>query len=84
MIRGILVLSCFVSTILFPWPLTLVLVGVTAFFEPLIPGAIGLFADTLYFVPSTHALPLATFGGILLSVMMVYVHDRLRTSTMRG
>lgn len=78
MIRnGLLTLSTFVSIILFPWPLSALLAVVTSFFEPLVPIAAGIFADTLYWAPGAGALPTFTLYGLILSVITVLVRSRL-------
>ena len=83
MIRGVLTLSAVISPVLFPWPLTVVLVLAASVLEPLTPLAVGLFADTLYYVPHAGALPLFTLGGALLSAGMFFVRARLNTGSIR-
>jgi len=82
MMRGLLVILSFVSTILFPWPLTVALALTTAYVAPLAPLAIGLFADTLYYVPPTPPLPLFTFCGLAVTVLAFFVRGRVRTGMM--
>ncbi len=78
MIRnGLLTLSTFVSVILFPWPLSVLLAIVASFFEPLVPIAAGIFADTLYWAPRTGALPTFTLYGLVVSAITVLVRSRL-------
>lgn len=84
MIRnGILTISTFVSVVLFPWPLTVLLALVASFFEPLVPLAAGLFADTLYYVPHSGTWPTATLYGFGLSIVAALVRRQLRSSIMR-
>lgn len=84
MIRnGILTISSFVSALLFPWPLTVLLALVASFFEPLVPLAVGIFADSLYYAPHAGALPLFTLYGLALSVIATLVRKRLRASIIR-
>ena len=83
MMRGTLTLVTFISTILFPWPLTVILALVAAMFEPLIPLSIGLFADTLYYAPLSGALPVFTFYGALVTVTAFLVRSRLKTGIIR-
>lgn len=80
MIRGTLTIFTFVSTILFPWPLTAILAIVASVFEPLVPLAAGLFADTLYYAPQSGAIPLFTLCGALLTIVAFFVRSRLKTS----
>lgn len=85
MIRnGLLTLSTFVSVVLFPWPFTAFLALVTSFFEPLVPFAVGLFADTLYYVPQTGTWPVFTLYGLFVSIVAAFVRTRLRASIIRG
>lgn len=84
MIRNsILTIATFISAVLFPWPLTALLAVVSSFFEPLVPLAVGLFADTLYAAPSVGALPIFTLYGLAVSIIAVFVRSRMRTSTIR-
>jgi len=83
MIRRLLTISTFISVVLFPWPLTALLAIITAFFEPLIPLAAGLFADTLYYVPQGGGLPLYTLFGVLATIIAFFVRSRLSTGIIR-
>jgi len=77
MIRGVFVISTFISVIIFPWPFTAVLAIAGAFMEPLVPLAVGLFADTLYYMP--HAgYPYFTLWGAVATVIACVVQSRLR------
>ncbi len=84
MIRnGILTITTFISVILFPWPLTVLLALITSLYEPLVPLAVGLFADTLFYVPQAGRFPICTLLGFLTSVMAVFVRRQLRASPVR-
>ncbi|MDO8593391.1 MAG: hypothetical protein Q7R59_00635 [bacterium] len=80
MMRGTLTILSFVSAVLFPWPFTALLALAASFTEPLVPLAAGLFADTLYYAPQAHVLPLFTLYGALLTALAFFVRDRLKTS----
>lgn len=80
MMKGICTVLCFVSTLLFPWPLTALLALGTALLEPLVPLALGLFADTLYYAPQAGAVPLFTLWGALATGIAFFVRDRLKAS----
>ena len=82
--RGVLTLLTFVSVVLFPWPCTVLLVLAGAYTEPLVPLAVGLFADTLYYAPQAHALPLYTLYGAVVTVGAFFVRSRLQASIIRG
>ena len=77
--RGTLTLITFISTVLFPWPLTVIFALVTSVFEPLVPLSVGLFADTLYYVPLSGALPVFTFYGALVTAIAFLVRSRIKT-----
>ncbi len=83
MTQGILTLLTFISAVLFPWPLTAALAFVSSFTEPLVPLAIGIFADTLYYAPHAYTLPLFTICGTILTFSMLFVRSRLRSSPVR-
>lgn len=83
MMRGVATLIVLASTFLFPWPLTVVLVLSTAPFEPLLPFAVGILADTIYYTPAAGASPLYTVLGALSSVLAVLVRNQLRTGIIR-
>ena len=81
MMRGLVTLFAFISAIFFPWPLTALLAIGAAITEPLVPLALGIFVDTLYYVPAS-SLPLPTILGAVVSVVAFFVHSRLRAGSM--
>ena len=82
MIRnGILTVCTFISVILFPWPLTILLALATSFFEPMVPLAVGVFADTLYYASGTGGWPVYTLYGLAVSIIAAFVRSQLRAST---
>lgn len=81
--NGILTISACISTVLFPWPLTVLLAVAASFGEPLVPLAVGIFADTLYYAPQSGSFPLLTFYGLIVSILAVLVRRQLRSSIMR-
>lgn len=84
MMRRALVFGTFLSALFFPWPLTACLAAGVSLFEPLVPLAVGLFVDTLYYVPHGMALPLFTLWGGLGTGVAFFVHSRLKTSSIEG
>jgi hypothetical protein len=78
MIRGLLTFFTLASTILFPWPFTVFLALISTPFEPLVPLAAGLFADTLYF-SSPATLPVFTLCGALATALAFFVRSQLKT-----
>lgn len=83
MIRALLTVLAFVSTIFFPWPLTALFALAAAFTEPLVPLAIGIFADTLYYTPSVSLVPLFTLAGAAATVIAFFMRSRLRSGPIR-
>lgn len=81
MISRMLTLASFVSAVFFPWPLTAVLALAAARAEPLVPLAAGIFADTLYYAPSSGGLPLFALGGAAATFGALFLRSRLRAAT---
>lgn len=80
MTSRILTFASFVSAIFFPWPLSAVLALFAARAEPLTPLAVGIFADTLYYAPSSGGLPLFSLGGALVTLAALFLRSRLRAT----
>lgn len=74
---GIGTIATFISVLLFPWPLSVLLAVAASFFEPLVPLAAGLFADTLYYAPHAGTPPIFTLYGLGLSIIAILVRSRL-------
>lgn len=83
MMRGILTLSTLASVILFPWPLSVLLALASAIVEPLVPLAVGIFADTLYYTPQARALPLFTICGAVVTIIAFLVRSQLSKGIIR-
>ncbi len=81
MIRGVLSALTVLSLVVFPWLYTVGLALITAAYEPLVPLAVGILADTLYYVPHSGVLPWGTIGGALVTGAALFVQSRLRTSS---
>jgi hypothetical protein len=80
MIRGLSTALAFISALLFPWPLTVLIALGLAVFEPLVPLAVGIFADTLYYTPHAGVLPwFVIFGGVF-TMLAFFVRSQLKTS----
>ena len=77
MTQGILTIVTFISAVVFPWPLTVFLALISSFVEPLVPLAVGIFLDTLYYVPQVSAAPMFTFYGSICTVFAFLVRSRL-------
>ncbi len=80
MIATLLTILAVVSAFLFPWPLTLVLALISAISEPLVPLAVGMLIDTLYY---SGGWPLGTILGALATSIALFIHSRLRTGSGR-
>ena len=74
----------FLSALFFPWPLTACLALGMALFEPLVPLAVGLFVDTLYYLPHGGSMPTFTLVGALVTLGAFFVRSRLKTSIIGG
>ena len=81
--RGILTILSFISAVFFPWLCTALLAVAASFFEPLVPLAVGLFADTLYYTPQAGVFPLYTLYGAVVTVAASFVRGRLSASPVR-
>lgn len=77
-----MVVGIYISTIFFPWPLTALLAIFSSFSEPLVPLAVGVFADVLYYSPQTSVWPVCTILGAVCTAVALFVHSQLRTSIM--
>ena len=73
----------FTSAILFPWPFTALITVALAFLDPLLPLAVGIFADTLYHAPQAGIVPVFTLYGLTITVIAVFVRSRLSTGPIR-
>lgn len=78
MMRQSATVLTFISAVVFPWPLTACLALLASLFEPLTPLAVGIFADTLYYVPQGAFLPAATLGGACVTAIAFFVRSRLK------
>jgi hypothetical protein len=72
----------FLSVIVFPWPFWVVIAVLLSAVDPLLPLALGLFADTLYYVPEGSFFPLFTLCGGAVSAVAFFVRSRLVTRMM--
>ncbi len=81
MIRATLVFLTLASAIFFPWPFTALLALGASFLEPLTPLAAGIFIDTLYYSASTGGFPYFALCGALATVIVFFVRNQLKAST---
>ncbi len=77
MMHGTLTILTFVSALFLTWPFTALLALIVSIFEPMVPLAVGLFTDTLYYTPQAGNLPMFTFAGALLTAIAFFVRSRL-------
>lgn len=82
MISGVGTIGTFLSALFFPWQLTAFLALSMALYEPWIPLAVGIFVDTLYYVPQGTLIPFFALSGALVSLAAFFVRSRLKTGTM--
>ena len=78
MISFVLAAAAFLSVFMLPSALAMVITLVAGFFSPLVPFAVGVFADLLY-LPS-HSFPYMTLWGALASVVLYFVQRFVKTS----
>lgn len=71
------------SVFIFPWSFAAVLAVLGAFFEPMLPLAMGLVYDALYYSRYYYPLPLYTLAGALVSGIAHVVRVRVRPGMMR-
>jgi hypothetical protein len=71
------------STVMLPWIFTSIIALFLASLEPLIPFAIGIIFDILYFAPGSSAFPLFTLCGLVATGVAFFVRERLRASIIR-
>ncbi|MBI5405502.1 hypothetical protein HY972_00480 [Candidatus Kaiserbacteria bacterium] len=81
-VRGALALSALLSAVFFPWPLTAILALASAPLEPLVPLAVGILLDALYFAPESGSIPVLALSGLAVSVAAFFVRSRLLAGTM--
>lgn len=76
------IVSVLLSAFMLPpfFPAALALLG--AFLEPLLPFAVGLLLDTLYYAPHAAAFPYASILGGLVSLAALFVRGRVSPGTM--
>lgn len=79
MIKGVLTIATFISVLFFPWPLTAFLAFVASVYVPLVPLAVGIFSDTIYFSPQANFLPIFTIFGAIVTSVIIFVRSRLST-----
>lgn len=84
MMRSFTTLLSFISVIFFPWPFTALLALLVSLSEPLVPLAVGIFADTLYYDPSASLFPLFTVCGGVATVGALFIRSRLRRGPVSG
>lgn len=81
--RLVFTILSLVSVILFPWPFTVILAFSTSLMEPLVPLAVGIFADTIYYNQHANILPLFTIYGAAMTAIAFFVRSRLRTGIIK-
>lgn len=82
MIMKLGIIAAFISVIFLPWLVTACLAVALAAFEPLVPIAIGIFADALY-MPYGSFLPISTLLGAGVALVAFLVRSQLKTSPLR-
>ncbi len=83
MTRMMLACSAIISTIFFPWPFTALLALASSPVEPLLPLAVGIFMDTLYYTPSMRMPPFFVIIGAIATIIAFFVRNRIRTGIIK-
>ncbi|HET9641647.1 MAG TPA: hypothetical protein VFP46_02265 [Candidatus Paceibacterota bacterium] len=83
MTTGILLGLSLLAVFFFPWPFAAVLAIAASLSEPLIAFAVGVFADAVYYSIHAARVPYFTVGGALVSIVIVFVRSRLKSSPVR-
>ncbi len=83
MTRPLLLAATLGSLLMLPWTFTVFLALLAVIVEPLVPLAVGLLADALYYTPGVHAAPLYTILGLLVTPIAFLVHRSIKTSIIR-
>ena len=74
----VLAATALISVFVLPSTLVMILAVIAGFFSPLVPFAVGIFADLLY-LPA-HSFPYMTFWGALASAGLYFVQRFVKTS----
>lgn len=82
MVRLALLLLAFFAPFMFPWPLAVALIFLTATGFPILALFGGVLMDVLYFVPGAALLPFGTLLGIVGFLLALFVHDFMKTRIM--
>ena len=83
-LRGVIILSAFLSAFLFPYPFTVLLSFGAALIFPPLGVVIGVLVDVLYFAPGVSAWPHAVLIGLLVSLIALVVRRFVRTRIIGG
>ena len=78
MMRGVIAIFALVSAFVFPWAFTAGIALVAALWIPLLPLAVGLLLDILYYAPHAHWFPLGTVLGAVVTLLAHIVRTRLK------
>lgn len=84
MMRLVLIVLGFLSLFFFPWPFTLVLAFLAAFYVPPLGLLFGVLSDVLYFASGASFYPLGTLLGIVGFLLALVVHDFVKTRIMNA
>lgn len=80
--KPLAIIGAFVSVVLFPWPLWTVVALMLGALDPIVPLAVGIFADALYYAPNLSVLPVFTLFGAVAAATSFFVRSRLKASIM--
>lgn len=78
MTRSAVVVFALISAFIFPWIFTAGIAFFAALWIPLLPLAVGILLDVLYYAPQAHWFPLGTVSGALVTLVAHFVRTRLK------
>lgn len=82
MMRGLSILATFLCLFLFPWPVAFIGAVLFSLLEPLLPLAVGILAEALFYAPG-QGLPFYALGGLLATLAAYFVQSRLKAGIIR-
>ncbi|KND47438.1 MAG: hypothetical protein AB199_03345 [Parcubacteria bacterium C7867-004] len=84
LLRGAIPVIAFFALFFFPWPVSALLVFLSALAFPLAGLLLGAFADILYFTPGAANVPFFLLFGAAATLISILVHRFVKTRIMEG
>ncbi len=77
-LHSLIVIVTFLSVFWFPWPITATFAFFSALWIPLLPLAIGILFDVLYWAPHATWFPYSSLLGAVITGISYVVRSRLK------